>query len=205
MKTESPSFSPVFLGSVLPIVLVGGRSRRFGRDKLREPWGECGRILVQQPIDALRAVFGRRVMLIGECDPSIIPFADGMLTDSYPGIGPIGGILSALMQHPGSICVLAGDMPFFGKSELSRVLLAAQQNPDALAIIASTDRLHPCAGVYTRHARQCFESSVSRGNYRLLSALDPARIITVPVPPEAAVNVNTAGDVRPADSPRCSK
>ena len=50
---------------IQPIVLVGGSSRRFGRDKLREPVaGPDGSVgwLVDRPIAALRGVFGRVVM-----------------------------------------------------------------------------------------------------------------------------------------------
>ncbi|MFZ2875053.1 MAG: molybdenum cofactor guanylyltransferase [Phycisphaerales bacterium] len=202
MTTEGVAVSPGFLESIQPIVLVGGRSRRFGRDKLREPWGDGGRVLVQYPIDTLRAVFGHRVLLMGECDAAILPLADGVLTDTHPGIGPIGGILSGLKQRSGPICVLAGDMPLFRDVELVELLSTARMHYDALAILASTDRLHPCAGVYTQHARPYLEAGVTRGDHRLHGALDQNGIITVPVNPEATANVNTLDDLHRRDAPQ---
>ena len=101
MTAERPIVSPGYLASVQPIVLVGGKSRRFGRDKLREPWGSDGRVLVQYPIEALRGVFGRRVKLVGACDPTVEQLADGVIADLHPGVGPMGGIVSALAQWHG--------------------------------------------------------------------------------------------------------
>ena len=198
MTPETPIVSPAFLTSVQPIVLVGGRSQRFGRDKLREPWGCDGRVLVQYPIDALRGVFGRRVKLVGACDPAIEQLADGVIADLHPGVGPIGGIVSALTQWPESIFVLAGDMPSFSGVEIASILQVAHMHPSACAVCASTDRLHPCAAVYTQHARPLLEACVSRGDYKLLRALDPIEVLSVPVAPDAASNVNLPVDVHAA-------
>lgn len=198
MTPDTPIVPPDFLASVQPVVLVGGRSRRFGRDKLRAHWGSEGRILVQHPIEALRGMFGRRVKLVGACDPAVLPLADGVIPDLHPGIGPMGGIISALSQWPESIFVLAGDMPSFRGEEIAQILQVARMHPGAHAVCAFTDRLHPCAAVYTQHARPLLEASVSRGDYKLLCALDPIEVLSVPVAPEAARNVNLPGDVHAA-------
>lgn len=196
MTAERPPVSPAFLASIQPVVLVGGRSRRFGRDKLREPWGPKGRVLVQYPIDALSEVFGRRVKLVGTCDAAIEQLAHGVIPDFHPGIGPIGGIASALAQWSGPIFVLAGDMPSFSAAAIGAVLLAAERHPNAQAVLASTGRLHPCAGIYTQDARPSLEARISSRNHALLTALDPAVVFGVPVGAQSATNVN-----RPADLP----
>ena len=55
---------------IQPVVLVGGQSSRFGRDKLIE--SVHGELLVSRPINALRAVFGNRVAIVGECDQQVM-------------------------------------------------------------------------------------------------------------------------------------
>ncbi|MBL8874615.1 MAG: NTP transferase domain-containing protein [Phycisphaerae bacterium] len=195
MADKAPNVSHEFLGKVQPIVLVGGRSQRFGRDKLQEPVGADGRILVQYPIDALRKVFGRRVKLVGSCNPAITKWADGIMADYYPDFGPIGGILSALAQWHGPIFVLAGDMPCFGTDEILRVLTVAELQTTAPAILTFTDRLHPCAGVYNQHAELALRNSLSGGNRSLVKALDLNAIHQVPVRVESARNVNSPSDI----------
>ncbi len=183
-----------FLESIQPIVLVGGKSRRFGRDKLQEPIGSGATPLVQCAIDVLREVFGRRVMVVGECHAHVQSLADGMIADSFPGIGPIGGITSALRACGGAVFVLAGDMPTFSAESAQRVLAAALANPTAHAVLASTDRVHPCAGIYTAAALKALEARIADGLYQLSSALDPAVVIEVACDARSLVNINHPQD-----------
>lgn len=191
MSSERASVSPEFLASVQPIVLVGGRSRRFGRDKLREPWEQPGTVLVQRPIEALRSIFGPRVKLVGECDPSIVPFADGVIVDEHPGVGPMGGIVSALKHWGGPVFVLAGDMPSFAPGDGLSILHAAAQRPDCLAVLAATDRPHPCAGFYAPAALPVLSDCLARGNYRLVTAIPERETRMVPLAAKSLINVNS--------------
>jgi molybdopterin-guanine dinucleotide biosynthesis protein A len=81
-------------------------------------------------------------------------------------------------------------MPSFAGMEITSILRIAQMHPSAHVVCAFTDRLQPCAAVYSQHARPLLEASVSRGDYKLLSALDPIEALPVSVAPEAAKNVN---------------
>ena len=190
MSDEHASVSPEFLASVQPIVLVGGKSRRFGRDKLREPWGEPGRVLVQRPIEALRSIFGPRVKLVGECDPSILPLADGIIPDKNAGVGPMGGIVSALLHWGGPVFVLAGDMPSFAASDGWSILHAAELRRDCLAVLAATDRPHPCAGFYLAAALPVLSDCLARGDYRLATAIPERATLMVLVAAGSVTNLN---------------
>ena len=191
MSGDRSTVSPEFLASVQPIVLVGGKSRRFGRDKLREPWGEPGRVLVQRPIETLRSIFGPRVKLVGECDPSIVPLADGVIPDRHPGVGPMGGIVSALLDWCGPVFVLAGDMPSFAAIDGWSILYAAEQRPDCLAALAATDRPHPCAGFYSAAALPVLSDCLIRGNYRLAKAMPERAVLLMPVAADSLINMNS--------------
>ncbi len=195
MSGEQTSVSPDFIASVQPIVLVGGKSRRFGRDKLCEPWGEPGGVLVQRPIEVLRSIFGPRVKLVGECDPRILPLADGVIIDEHPGVGPIGGIISALKLGPGSVFVLAGDMPNVLTGDVLRTLCAAQQATSAFAALATTDRIHPCAGIYFHAALPSLLGRLSQGAFRLTTALPNQMTVAVPWSSRSAANVNALSEL----------
>lgn len=179
---------------ILPIVLVGGRSTRFGRDKLLEPFGPDAAPLVRVPIDALRAVFGARVHVVGECDPRVAQLADGVTSDRYPGLGPLGGILSAL-EPGGEVFVLAGDMPGIVPDHVRAVLNAAAHTPHAWAVLGETDRLHPCLGLYRPAALPTLRAKVRAGDLRLSTVLPADRISSVRLPAAAGKNVNAPGDL----------
>ncbi len=190
--------TPEFLATIQPIVLVGGKSRRFGRDKLREPWGVERTMLVEHPLRALRAVFGPRVNIVGECHSSIVSLADGVIEDTHPGIGPMGGIVSALRSCAGPVFVLAGDMPGFTAADVRGILRVARIRRGALAVLAATDRPHPCAGLYAPAALPLLLERLRRHSFALSDAIPGELVRRVSVPPASAANINTpefpAGD-----------
>lgn len=188
------------LALIQPVVLVGGKSTRFGSDKLRAPWsamGEPRRLLVERPLNALRAVFGPRAAIVGECHPSIPPLADAVIPDQHPGIGPIGGIASALAAWGGPVFVLAGDMPNIAPAHILRILEAARARPAAAAVLASTDRLHPCLGLYRPSALNALRAAIARADHRLAAAISPGAVFPVPLDPDAAANINSPADFPP--------
>ncbi|MBK9189871.1 MAG: molybdenum cofactor guanylyltransferase [Phycisphaerales bacterium] len=183
--------------SITPVVLVGGRSRRFGRDKLREVIDDSERVwLVDRPIAALREVFGPRVHVVGECDAAIAARADASLHDPYQGVGPLGGILAALESTRGGVFVLSGDLVSITPLVIRQVLdasLAAQ--PHVLAVLASSDRIEPCIGVYTPGARPYLAQSLAAGRRALIDAIPRECLLLVPVDPAVTRNVNRPGDL----------
>ncbi len=186
---------------ITPIVLVGGKSRRFGRDKLIEPIGDS--VLVALPINVLRAVFGPCVALVGDADMSVLREGDTCIEDDYPLRGPTGGILSALEHTQGSVFVLAGDMPTVSIDLIHRILERAKEMPDADAVVAGNDAgLDPCLGLYRmgaieelRHALS-FERSPS-----LQKTLAAMRSECVMADMASLSNINHPRDL-PLASPR---
>lgn len=188
--------SPVNLDTIQPVILVGGKSRRFGRDKLREPIG--GISLVSKPIEALRAVFGPRVALVGECDSAVAALGDLVLPDPYPGVGPAGGILAALEHASGPVFVLSGDLPSITPGAVRTILNSMLENTGAHAYLGQTDRPQPCIAVYRRSAVEAIREAMStgRGLHRAIGEQDR---VLVPIDPDAAYNVNRPGDLPRAD------
>lgn len=184
------------LEHIQPIVLVGGRSRRFGRDKLREPIDVAGtEWLVDRPIAALRAVFGLRIAAVGECAPEVALRFDLIIPDAHPGTGPLGGALSALTHTGMDIFVLAGDLSAVRGEDVRTILAATEREPEALAVLADANGLQPCIGLYRRDVRTSLESALAHGNLALHAAVPQRRIIRVPIPAEHAINVNTPADL----------
>jgi molybdenum cofactor guanylyltransferase len=155
--------------TIQPIVLTGGASRRFGSDKLRASLGSAQQTqwLIDRPIAALRMVFGPHIALVGECHPDVAARGDLVIADKYPGVGPIGGILSALEATGSDVFVLAGDLPNITADAVATIVQAAHSAPHAWAVLATPTSLttptsptsphaadfpglrpQPCIGVY---------------------------------------------------------
>lgn len=176
-----------------PIVLVGGKSRRFGRDKLSEPlcFGDRSEWLVDAPIRALRGVFGSRVALVGHCSPPVAARGDLCFPDRYPGVGPIGGVLSALEASEKDVFILAGDLPLITAEVVQSIVEAGGRAPAAWAVLAGTGRVEPCIGIYRREAAPGLAKRVVDGQFALVDAVGADRTVIVEVPSGAVINVNT--------------
>ncbi|MEZ6232890.1 MAG: molybdenum cofactor guanylyltransferase [Phycisphaerales bacterium] len=211
-----PTTSPPECGAIAPVVLVGGRSRRFGRDKLLEPWGEESRPLVSRPIAALRRAFGTQVVLVGDCDPRVAPLADRHLPDAYPDAGPMGGIATALRALERDVLVAAGDMPGLTPNAIESLLAAARSNANAIAIVAECNgRPHPCFAIYRWCAAPSLHASLDDGRRSLrewlrLTTEPPVgehrtrRVITVPIDAGSLVNINRPSDAATTCPVPCS-
>jgi molybdopterin-guanine dinucleotide biosynthesis protein A len=182
-----------WLDGVRPVVLVGGRSRRFGRNKLLEPVGD-GDALVDRPIRALREVFGSRVDVVGTCDDRVRERADGMIVDPYPGRGPAGGILASLERSQGDVFVLSGDLPDIDGDTVRVVAHQAFLSPRAWACWAQAHGPEPCIGVYRQGARPMLGLAVQDGR-PLVVAIPRHRRVEAPIDPLVARNVNFTADL----------
>jgi molybdopterin-guanine dinucleotide biosynthesis protein A len=204
------------LDIALGIVLVGGRSTRFGRNKLREPWSgsEGGAWLVDQPLRALRRVGVRRVLAAGACDPAIAERFDGVLADAKAednaDTGPLGGIVAALEMLEettggDAIIALAGDLPHVRAETLIALIDAAARDDSADVIAASSasgePTCEPCIAIYRRSALPRLRSalrpaSASDRMPSLQSLLTSLRLARVIRPMDELVNANRCEDLR---------
>ena len=190
------------LTAIQPVVLVGGQSLRFGRDKLREPVRVDGdEWLVDRPIRALREVFGARVALVGHCDPAVAARGDLVLADPYPGSGPAGGILAALEQVTGDVFVLAGDLPNITARTVRTLLHAIESTDDeALSpwvVLAQADGIHPCVGLYRRAILPLLTERLRAGRRSLHDLAPPARRRLITVEARDVHNVNSPDALEP--------
>lgn len=181
---------------IQPIVLAGGKSRRFGRDKLREPVGEGW--LIDRPIAALREVFGPRVAVVGVCDPEVAARADAVIEDRYPGVGPIGGIVSALEASARAVFVLAGDLPAAAPVDVRAIRDAARGRPDAWAVLAGRGEPEPCFGIYRPPSLAPLRRALAEERHALREALPRDQVVLVDLPPASLTNANTPDDLRRA-------
>lgn len=131
--------------TVSAIVLAGGRSRRFGADKLAATLD--GRTLLERAVDAVAEV-ADEVLVVIAADPVAgsaqapgqVPSApDGpvaraaarpgvrIVRDAVPDAGPLAGILAgAWAAHHPTLLVVAGDQPWLVPGVLRLLLMTAE-------------------------------------------------------------------------------
>jgi molybdopterin-guanine dinucleotide biosynthesis protein A len=189
------------------IALAGGRSSRFGSDKLAAEID--GRRLLDRVIERLAEVSDEVLVVLAPGDERMLPNATGAVrrvTDPELHGGPLVGLLAGLERADQPIVVLAGgDMPTLSPDVLGamiRALVASEPGTDAVILASRGDRLPLPAVLRTGAATDVARRLVGDGERRLRSLFErlPTRALDEaewrPLDPEAA----TLRDVdRPTD------
>lgn len=188
------------------IVLAGGRSLRFGRDKLAEPID--GRPMLQHAIAAVRAV-STEVIVVGP--PGAIrelPVDVLAATDDRPFEGPLAGLAAgfrALDPAIERVLVVGGDMPTLVPAVLTRLVAGLEAHEGAVLADDVGPRPLPMA-VRRSAAAPLADELLAAGERRLralLAALDLGVITAASWrqddPDGASLrDVDTPGDLPPS-------
>jgi molybdopterin-guanine dinucleotide biosynthesis protein A len=178
-----------FAGSVL----VGGRSRRMGRDKALLTIGD--RYLVQHVADTVAGAAGS-VVLVGD-SARYGELGYPVIADRYPDFGPVGGIATALAaSSPNGSLVVACDMPAVTVDVLKILLeLASIGDSDCVVPLTPDGAEHPLCAVYAHSALGQFEAAVLEDVRTVKHVLKRLRVQTVRMQGSTwARNVNTPAD-----------
>jgi molybdopterin-guanine dinucleotide biosynthesis protein A len=120
---------------VSAVVLAGGRSSRFGRDKLAEPIG--GRMLLSYAIDAVRPLATEIIVVAAPGAGTIFPGDVTLAHDPVAFEGPLAGLLVGLaVARQPIVLVVGGDMPSLVGAVLESMLaeLDAAGGPQAVVL-----------------------------------------------------------------------
>jgi molybdopterin-guanine dinucleotide biosynthesis protein A len=185
-------------------VLVGGRSRRLGRDKALLLL--LGRPLAQWVLEAVSP-------LVAECwlvtNQPLEHLALGfpLLIDVIPGRGALGGLLSVMLVARGEYVLLSAcDTPFLQPTLLETMVKQARRGSQDAVICHSSRGLEPLPGVFSCRLLPRLQAQVFGEDLRLRTLLNSCR--TKVLPPEEVsrydaqelsfFNINTSEDANKA-------
>lgn len=179
------------------IILAGGKSSRFGKDKSRLEL--AGRRVVEKLLEVLgQFPFQRLAVVTARGKAESWPEGIEILPDDQEGLGPIGGITTALRHLPGGVLVAACDMPLISAPLVEWLL--DQYDPQADAVIPRhPGGIEPLFSIYEKNFLPALEQAIRTGRYALhfLFAAAKVRFIDVPEKFSAArefANINTPED-----------
>jgi molybdenum cofactor guanylyltransferase len=136
--------------TVAAIVLAGGRSSRFGRDKLAEPLD--GRPLLEHAIAAVSQVAAEVVVVVAPGPDPAVPPGTRIVHDERAFQGPLAGVSLGLAATGADIAlIVAGDMPSMVPGVLER-LVECLTTTDADAVVLEVGEDRPPMPMVVRRA-----------------------------------------------------
>lgn len=179
------------------IILIGGKSKRFGRDKVLASLGL--RPLVEHVLDVINPLFPE-ILLVGHKREGIENFP--IIEDLKAGCGPLGGIMTALSSARSDFCfVFAADMPRLSRDLISHMITRAEDH-DIVLPVWSQGR-EPLHAVYHRRILPVIGSLLERNDLRIFSLIGQVDTLVIPEdeirqfadPAEIFSNINTQVDL----------
>ncbi len=155
---------------VSAVILAGGRSERFGRDKLAEPID--GRPVLVHAIEAVRVHATEIVVVAPPGVTPALPLGVRLVHDTVAYRGPLAGLSTGLLacREPVAL-VIGGDMPWLADAVVA-LLIARIVDADTDAVVLEHDgRPRPLPSIVRRdRALEMADRFLDRGE-RSLRAL----------------------------------
>jgi len=180
------------------IVLIGGRSKRFGKDKVLEHIGS--KLLLEHVIDTIGPLF-EHIILIGHPRKDLSSYH--IIEDIIPERGPLGGILTALHTTPTQYCfVFAADMPNLNP-EFIRYMISCAGKHDIIVPVWSKGR-EPLHAIYHSRIKSIVRSLLDQNIYRIYDLFQQTSVLKIPEekisefgsPRQMFANINTPDDAQ---------
>lgn len=185
------------------VVLAGGRSTRFGSDKLAAV--ERGRTLLGHAISAVRPHVDVVTVVLGPGgrEPEDLPSGVGFVHDAEEAQGPLAGLATGLSvaRDEERVLLVAGDMPEASSGVLALLLEALDRAPLAVLGEEPDDRPRPLPlACVAGAANRVVVALRERDERRLRTIIDAMPHVVVPASAWVALDPGR-GTLRDVDTP----
>ena len=158
------------------IVLAGGKGLRLGREKVQETVGNSN--LLQRVVSQLSSFSNGTIVVIAS-EKSLTQFVGyprfRIVTDTYPGKGPLGGIYTGLAVSDSFYnLVVACDMPFLNQA-LLRYMIQLSASFD-LVVPRVGELVEPLHAVYSKSCLAPIEWLLDQGELRVRALFDLVKV-----------------------------
>jgi len=156
--------------SVAPVILVGGKGRRLGKDKTR--LSVNGELILERTFLILEKIFAVRPLLVG--DKQINGF--NTIKDAVKGAGPLGGLYTAFLNTGEEFVFLtACDMPFINEKLLAYMYENLRKDAD-IYIPRIGSYIEPLFAFYSRRLFSKVKQNIETNNFPLRLLLKGTKV-----------------------------
>ncbi len=149
-------------------IIAGGKSKRFGSDKARYRFR--GKELILHVYDIISRIF-EKIVLVSYTDmDDLLPGVE-RIEDIIPGLGPVGGIYTALVHSDKpALFAVACDMPFISPDFIR--FMAGFADKYYAVIPGEDDKLEPLHAFYSASCREDVERVITEGSKRIVTIFE---------------------------------
>lgn len=199
--------APVSAPGCTGVILAGGQATRFGG----LPKGlelVRGKRVIDRVADALRSACDELLLVAN--DPAAAGWLPGVpaTADIRPGLGSLGGLLTALTRAGSPVVIVAWDMPFVPGGLLRALREEGESGAYDAVLPRSGSRrgAEPLCAYYTQACAAPIERQLGAGDRRMIGFLgevrvhwlDPAAIRRFGDPARIFLNINEPADLETA-------
>ena len=158
------------------IILAGGKSIRFGQDKVLERIGN--KSLIEQVISHVEPI-SKDIIIVTAKERTFAQLANRpkitIVNDIFPGQGSLGGIYTGLVKSETLYnLVVAADMPFLNDSLLRYMIKVANGYDFALPHV--NNWYEPLHAVYSRNCIEPIKSMLEQGKKVIVELFNYVRV-----------------------------
>ena len=192
--------------NILPVVLAGGKSKRFGEDKSQVKLGR--KILIDYILSELIDEFNEILIVANNPIKHLSSNKIRKINDFKKDLGPLGGIFTAMKWAKDNnksykwIASFPSDTPFFKKNILNNFFEKVNEKESELFFMTFNDKRHNIFGLWSTSLIDQLEKDLENGSRKVEKWANNIGVKTINMSFEKEdpfFNINTQEDLKKAN------
>ncbi len=160
------------MAGIVGVVLVGGKSRRYGRNKALEMFQ--GERLIDRQVRTVGSLFSEVFVITDNPEP-YLHLDVTIVRDVIPGQGPLGGIYTGLLFAQGeSVFVTACDMPFVQPAVVGHMMELAKDYD--VVVPQKETGLEPLHAIYSTRCLPHIKKMLDRQELQVIGFFQAVKV-----------------------------
>jgi molybdopterin-guanine dinucleotide biosynthesis protein A len=156
--------------NILAVVLAGGKSKRFGKDKNHIKLGE--KTLLEHVLSKISNKF-KEILIVSSHNQGIKKLDNvTVIPDCFDDFGPLAGVLSSMkwvkenQKQYKWVATFPSDTPFFEISIIEEYKKRINLNDSSLYFVKSNNKRHNIFGLWSIDLLEVLEGDLINNNFR---------------------------------------